>query len=319
MGSQAAWLNPKKSKAIAFLLLACLGSCAACCVSRSGRSGPMHVARVEHPPRALEAQVASSSEGGPAGAEAGAPRAAEHVGREAGPRRGVERTAFEGHEPSIPDKNASASGSSASATGVARQQVANSVTARRAAEHGDTNQAVQRYERALELAKDNAEEQARASVSLATVLTRLSDGAGNRAATLRRAEALYKAAIDQGNAETRLLATNNYGALLVREDRGSEAVAVLSAIKERMESRPAEQKGCFQWNLARAYEASPPALDLALTAYIDALKNQPNLKAAGDRAYRLAIRVEPPEMGLSAVLRLVKYTREAGGLDSVGG
>lgn len=107
-----------------------------------------------------------------------------------------------------------------------------------------------------------------------------------------RAAELYKEALPFLKGDIRLLTTNNYGALLLRQKNPKEALRVLKSVEKEYSKTPDPvKKSTYYYNLGRAYETSGDPIR-ARASYQSSALADPAFSPASRAVNRLLTRIE---------------------------
>src|SRR6266849_11167840 len=128
--------------------------------------------------------------------------------------------------------------------------------ARKAETWGDWEKASKLHQQAFELAEQSGDREAQADASLkyARVCEWSATTTPNSNSRLSEAERSYRTVIDLGTPPQKRLAQNNLGALLLREEKNSEALRVLRNMS--YQDVAAYERYVYDYNLGRAFEAA---------------------------------------------------------------
>jgi Tfp pilus assembly protein PilF len=122
-------------------------------------------------------------------------------------------------------------------------------------------------------------------------------------------DALADASASAGDVgELRLLATNNYGAFLLRTRRPEKAAAVLRPIEAEIAASkaPPEAQARYFFNLAQAFERmDEPRKDDAFSRYVRVVKLDAAMTSASQSASSMALGAGSPSSGIAMSLELV--------------
>jgi len=194
------------------------------------------------------------------------------------------------------------------------QWEASSQAARQQALIGDFGDADKEFQRALTQAKDERT-QAQIKIDYAEALSRTSGGRPEEAKLNKQAADLYEAVLPAATGELRVRAANNYGTLLLREEKAEEAVRVLESVRNEpaLNVEDEASQARYLYNLGRAYDLSNKP-DEARVRYEQSARTDPSFAPAARAVTRIANNQPPTTERLTAEAAWIEMLTERGDL-----
>ncbi len=176
--------------------------------------------------------------------------------------------------------------------------------ANRQAKQGNFQGAGKKYLEALESAQ-TPKQRVKASLDFAAYLQDRESGPAATLESLKLAASLFNAALKEATGMDRLVASNNYAALLVDLDRGTEAVDLLEGIAAEMERRTVPvERATYRYTYGRALEQAG-RLKEALRKYREAVRLDPGFRQTAEAALRLTEKIGDVATGIDEFSRIV--------------